>query len=120
LKSANKELDFQYQLKEKLTTELTIAYGELKKKEEYLRNYIKGLEEMMFLTSHKVRQPVAHILGISNLLDSTTNYSLEEVKKIVGYMKNSAITLDDFTRELTKFMNNLGKGVENTSSKNNT
>lgn len=100
----NKELAFQYEEKEKLTGELTIAYGELKKTEEYLRDYIKGLEEMMFITSHKVRQPVAEILGISNLLDQSINYSYEEMKKIVGYLKQSALSLDTFTKELTLFM----------------
>lgn len=106
---ANKELDLQYKEKGELTTELTIAYNELKKTEEYLRNYITGLEEMIFMTSHQVRQPIAHILGVLNLLDVTTDYSKDELKKIVGYIKKSAIAMDDFTKELTEFMNKVGK-----------
>ena len=58
---------------------------------------------MMFMTSHKIRQPIAHILGISNLLDESIN-SLEEIKKMVGYLKQSALSLDSFTIELTEFM----------------
>jgi signal transduction histidine kinase len=104
---ANKELVLQYEEKRELAAELTIAYGELKKIEVYLRSYIKGLQEMMFITSHKVRQPVAHILGISNLLNPSINYSLDELKKIVGYIKKSALALDNFTRELSAFMNNI-------------
>jgi len=37
---------------------------------------------------------------------------LEELKKIIGYIKHSAITLDDFTKELTVFMNDIGKKGE--------
>ncbi|MBL7884589.1 MAG: hypothetical protein JNL69_11005 [Bacteroidia bacterium] len=99
----------QYDEKKKLAEELTVAYRELKKTEEYLIEYIKGLEEMMFITSHKVRQPIAHILGISNLLDFSTNYSLDEMKKIVGYIKRSALAVDTFTKELTIFMTTIDK-----------
>ncbi|OAQ41692.1 hypothetical protein A5893_00855 [Pedobacter psychrophilus] len=96
----------------KRSEELTVAYEELKKTEEYLKQYINGLEEMMFITSHKVRQPVANILGISTLLDSGTNYSHEELKKIVNYLKHSAITLDNFTRELSTFMISLERKIK--------
>lgn len=113
---ANKELDQQYKEKKELTAELTIAYNELKKTEEYLRSYIKGLEEMMFMTSPKVRQPIAHILGVSNLLSLSTDYSLDELKKIVGYIKHSALSIDDFTKELTVFMNEIGKQDEKTKN----
>ncbi len=109
LLTANKELDLQYKANRKLTTELTIAYNELKKTEEYLRNHIEGLEEMIFMTSHQVRQPIAHILGVSSLLDASANYTPDELKKIVGYVKKSATVLDDFTKELTEFMNKVGK-----------
>jgi len=104
---ANKHLDLQYREKIELSVKLTIAYEELKKTEQYLRNHIKGLEEMVFMISHKVRQPVAHILGIANLIDQSTKYSLEEFKKIVGYVKQSALALDQFTKELTAFVNEI-------------
>ena len=114
---ANKELAFQKEEKVKRAEELAIAYKELQKTEAYLKEYIKGLEEMMFITSHKVRQPIAQILGISMLLELTTDYSFDEVKEIVGYIKNSARSLDDFTKELSQFMDDLRAktkiGIEN-------
>jgi light-regulated signal transduction histidine kinase (bacteriophytochrome) len=61
---------------------------------------------MMFMTSHKVRQPVSQIMGISELLESEI-VSQEEVKKITGFMKESVHNLDSFTRELTTFINDL-------------
>jgi signal transduction histidine kinase len=63
---------------------------------------LKSIEEMLFITSHKMRQPVAHILGVSNLLEG--DISPEELKKIVAYMKKSAIMMDTFTEELTTYM----------------
>jgi signal transduction histidine kinase len=109
---ANKELAFQNIEKQKRATELSEAYEELKKTADYLRNYFKGLEEMMFITSHKVRQPIAHILGISNLLDTSNNYTPDELNKIVGYIKKSATSLDSFTRELTQFMTDIRDKVD--------
>jgi signal transduction histidine kinase len=109
---ANKELAFQNEEKEKRAAELFIANNELKKTEEYLKEYIQGLEEMMFMTSHKVRHPVTNILGLSDLLDQSIN-SPDELKQLIAYIKQSAQALDTFTRELTTFMSNLEKKGKN-------
>lgn len=71
--------------------------------EQERQKHIRGLEEMLFMTSHKIRQPVAHILGISNLL-SVSNHQQNDLNKIAGYMKQSASSLDTFTRELVTFI----------------
>lgn len=105
---ANKKLIFKTQERQIKTAELNIANRDLKKAEEKQREYIKGLEEMMFITSHKVRQPIANILGFSNILDQTTS-SPEELKQSVACIKEAAIILDVFTRELTTFICELGK-----------
>lgn len=85
---------------------LSMDITERKRAELAKKEYIKGLEEMVFMTSHKVRQPVAHILGISILLNDAVN-SQEDLNKIVGYIKESALSLDAFTKELTTFIKNL-------------
>lgn len=103
---ANKELSFENEEKEKRAIELALAYNELKRTEAFLKEYISGLEEMMFMTSHKVRQPVASILGITNLLDQSLN-SPDEMKRLIEYIKKSALSLDVFTKELTAFMSKL-------------
>jgi light-regulated signal transduction histidine kinase (bacteriophytochrome) len=77
-----------------------------RKTKECLKEYKSGLEKIMFMTSHKVRQPIAHILGISNLLDISIT-SQVDLKKSVNYLKQSAQTLDAFTKELTEFMKEL-------------
>jgi signal transduction histidine kinase len=111
---ANHELVFQNQGKEKRAAELVLAYQELKKTEEYLKEYVSGLEEMMFMTSHKVRQPVANILGLSNILDDCI-HSPTQLRKLMEYLKQSALSLDDFTRELTTFISNLEQKGRNKS-----
>ena len=100
---ANKELAFQNQEKEKRASELTLANIELKKAEESQKEYILGLEEMIFITSHKVRQPITQIQGISNLLEGNTN-TQDEIEEIIGYLKDPIQSLDTFTRELTAYI----------------
>jgi PAS domain S-box-containing protein len=81
---------------------------DLKIAEKEKQQYINDLEEMMFITSHKVRHPVTQIMGLSNLLDEflINKNLLSEVEliKIVGYLKQSIGSLDSFTKELTAFM----------------
>jgi signal transduction histidine kinase len=80
---------------------------QLKQAEKEKTEYIKSLEEMMFMTSHKVRLPIANIIGISDLLE----YDLdkEELGKVIHNMKASVNALDAFTRELTMFIHNVKK-----------
>jgi signal transduction histidine kinase len=109
---ANKKLIFKTQEREIKTAELNIANRDLKIAEANQKEYIRGLEEMMFMTSHKVRQPIANIIGFSNILDESIN-SPEELKQSVASIKESAITLDVFTKELTTFISDLGQKGKN-------
>ncbi|MDZ4823391.1 MAG: GAF domain-containing protein [Flavobacteriales bacterium] len=65
--------------------------------------HIRTMEEILFKTSHEVRQPVANILGIAQIMNSSRQ-SPDEMKELVDYMKSSATSLDAFTRELTEFI----------------
>jgi signal transduction histidine kinase len=82
----------------------------LKIAEQKNQEYITSLEEMMFITSHKMRHPVTQIMGIESLLDYTM--SKEELEKVIGYIKDSINSMDTYTHELTMFIHN--------SKKNNT
>ena len=102
--AANKILAFQNEENEKYASELMVANTALKKAdEEHQKEYIKWLEEMLFMTSHRVRQPIARIIGVSTLLDTCVS-SPDELKRMTGYMKQSAQSLDNLTRELTTFI----------------
>jgi hypothetical protein len=63
---------------------------------------------MMFMTHHKVRQPVANILGLSQMLEQYIKAPVT-LRKLVGYMELSAKDLDAFTKELTVFIGALEK-----------
>jgi nitrogen-specific signal transduction histidine kinase len=91
---------------------LSMDITERKKIEELNRRHMEGLEEMIFMTSHRVRQPVTHILGVANLLN-TVNNTQHELNKMAGYMKDSAKLLDDFTKELTLFIHEMKQKADN-------
>jgi len=60
----------------------------------------KALEEYAFINAHKLRSPVASILGLTNLagklkLDEEGNY-------IVSHLKKSTENLDSIVRSITK------------------
>jgi light-regulated signal transduction histidine kinase (bacteriophytochrome) len=112
---ANKELLFQNEEKEKHAAELILANQKLEKSEAELKEYITGLKEMMFVTSHKVRKPVANILGICSQLEGAS-ISSAELSDWVKQMKQSAVMLDAFTKELTSLMTDLGHKADVKSS----
>ncbi|WP_157802002.1 hypothetical protein [Flavobacterium sp. 1] len=64
------------------------------------------------MISHKVRLPIANIIGLSDALDESIN-NPTELKKIVDYMKESAIDLEEFTQELNHFIQNSKDKAEN-------
>jgi signal transduction histidine kinase len=103
---ANKRLAFKSRERDIRTAELNIAYRKLKRTEEDLKKYIEALERMMFMISHKIRQPIAHILGISSFFEQVID-SPFEVKKLVDYIKQAVQSLDSFTKEMTVFMDDL-------------
>jgi signal transduction histidine kinase len=104
---ANTELCFQQKEKDKRAEELVDTLKGCVSSENQLAVYIKGLKDMMFVISHKLRQPVANILGISNQLEGHVN-SPPELMELIDYIKKSATALDAFTEELTKEMNEIG------------
>jgi len=112
---ANQELAFQNDEKEKRAAELILINTELKAAKESQQNYITGMQEMIFMASHKIRQPIVHILGLSNLLDSSS-LSKEEMMEIMQMMKQPAQNLDQFTRELIAYISKLDD-TNNTQTK---
>jgi ligand-binding sensor domain-containing protein len=60
----------------------------------------KALEEYAFINAHKLRSPVASILGLVNLLNKAELN--DECKVINRHLLNSADELDDIVRSITK------------------
>jgi len=65
--------------------------------------YTENLEQMLHITSHKIRQPVSNIIGLANQLEFKNEMS-DDAKQIMKYMKDSAVKLDVFTHELNDFI----------------
>jgi CheY-like chemotaxis protein len=84
-------------------------------------DYVKELEEMLHMTSHRVRAPLCTCLGLIQVLEMENAIpSKEEVKTFLNHIKTNISDLDNFTRELNdslnnareKKMNKLGKSAE--------
>lgn len=108
LLQAKQEIAFVKEEKEKMENELVISQDDLAKAESTIQDHVEGLEEIMFMTSHKVRQPIANILGLANILDHFIK-SPATIKKMVEYIKQSTLTLDGFTKELSLLVDRLKK-----------
>lgn len=78
---------------------LSLDINERKQAEINRKEQIKMLEKMLFMISHKIRQPVANIIGISNSLKNT-NPDFNDLKTLSTFMCESAVKLDMLTREL--------------------
>ncbi|MES2239470.1 MAG: response regulator [Bacteroidota bacterium] len=70
--------------------------------------FSKGMDEMLFMISHKIRHSIAQILGLSSLVEEES-IAEEELKKIIGYMKEPTQSLNLFTKELTDLLGDLKK-----------
>ena len=112
LVQAKKTITAHDATKKEIAKELKQAQKEIEKAAKIQKIYERGLREMMFIISHKIRQPIAKIMGLSLLLEDGIENS-EDVQQIVVYMKESSKLLDVFTRELTAFVHqqeNIKKG----------
>lgn len=78
---------------------LSMLITERKKMEKERLSYTKSLEDMLFHTSHKVRQPVSNIVGLANDLKFSKHLD-ENDKTSINYIKRSALKLEVFTNEL--------------------
>lgn len=85
---------------------LSMDVSERKNSEETRKEHVKNLEELLFFTSHNLRQPITNIMGISGIILSD-RVNKNELQKITGYIKESVQNLDNFSRELTQRMNQL-------------
>ncbi len=74
--------------------------------EEEHKAYTRSLEEMVFKISHKLRVPIANLIGLGNLAEETNN-TPEELQVIMGYIKPTITVLDTFSRELTRFIEDI-------------
>lgn len=87
---------------------LRLPIDDRKRIEEERKEYVESLEKMIDMTSHRVRHPITQILGLVSTLENE-NLEQAEQAELLTYLKQSAISLDLFTKELTSFMSTLRK-----------
>lgn len=76
------------------------------KAEKEHQAYTVSLEEMLFNISHKLRVPIANLMGLGSIVESANN-SPEDLKAILGYIKPTINVLDEFSRDLTRFIEQI-------------
>ncbi len=80
---------------------VVIDISEQKRLQDEKKEYTKSLEEILFMTSHKLRKPVTNCLGLIHLVEGNRQLSQAEIVKILAHFEASILELDAFTRELT-------------------
>jgi signal transduction histidine kinase len=60
------------------------------------------------MLSHELRLPVANILGISKIFEKYFEEQ-ELLIELLYFIKQSAESLDEFTRKITLYVHELGK-----------
>lgn len=75
----------------------------LKEAELQKSNYIQDLERIAFMTSHKVRQPIATMLGLMELL-RLDGIDAGEWSHVLDSLKKCLIDLDAHTKEMGAFI----------------
>lgn len=83
---------------------LRIPINDRKNAEKEKQEYLSGLEQMLFMTSHEVRKPLTSCLGLMNLVEGEEPLSKAELWNIIKHLKSSALELDIFTKKLTIFL----------------
>ncbi len=71
-----------------------------------ITDYVKELEDMLHMTSHRVRDPLCRCLGLIQLLEMDKGKtSKEELNNFLTHIKTNINDLDAFTRELNDSLN---------------
>lgn len=64
------------------------------------------LEKIVWIQSHKVRKPLANIIGLIDLIEKNSA-EYNEDKDIINMLKDSSIELDKVIREITDLCDNI-------------
>lgn len=76
------------------------------------KEYTQQLEQMLHITSHKVRQPVSNLIGIMHQL-TETDVPEEDKDQLYAFMKLSCLRLEVFIKELNDFLQNAKINSQN-------
>lgn len=83
---------------------LRIPIDDRKNAENEKQKYLTALEDMLYMTSHEVRKPLASCMGLMNLVEGDERLSQDELWDTIKHLKSSAMDLNEFTKKLTLFL----------------
>ena len=99
--TANEQIKAVNENLEKIVTERT----------SLLQKQNEKLSEYAFLNAHKLRSPLASILGLTNLM--MTDLSEEERKQTLIHLKYSSNQLDEVVHSISSILDNTSNSAEN-------
>jgi hypothetical protein len=74
---------------------------------------LQAIEEILFITSHQVRKPVANILGLIDTINcEDTTISITALKEHCEYLSSSATELDNYIKQLNAFIEHAGHEID--------
>lgn len=82
----------------------------VKQRTAVIESQNQRLREFVFFNSHKIRGPLASLLGLVSLLRQEP-LSTENSKQLIAYLEESAIKLDDVVREVGQQLDNEQAGT---------
>ncbi len=85
----------------------SIDITERKNKEEQINERNRVLEEIAWIQSHGVRQPVANILGLLELIKMENQYGSENIKLYFDHLEKAAKSLDQIIYQIVGKANNI-------------
>lgn len=91
---------------------LSFDLTERNKSDKLKKEYTQQLEQMLHITSHKVRQPVSNLIGIMHQL-LEADVPEEDKDQLYAFMKLSCLRLEVFIKELNDFLQNAKIKSEN-------
>ncbi len=108
LKIAHTELVLRNKELKKCSYDLKLARKNIKDREVEKEKQVSitncDLEEMMFTVSHKVRNCVANVIGISKMIFDDNNLEIHEWREMIKIIIISAESLNKSTEQLTKLI----------------
>lgn len=102
LRATNRTLIKEHKNNDKLAQEFMSLHKELLKAQSNQKAYVEGLSELMDMISHKLRQPVVQIMGLTSLV--STEKAFTDNIEMIALIKESASNLDCYTKELTELI----------------
>lgn len=101
---------------------LRLLITDRKNAEAERAEYTLRLREILEMTSHRVRAPLATCMGLMNMLKQHPHPNAEEERTLIAHLQQSAQQLNLFTHELTGLLTSLESrygGVLPVQRKNN-